>query len=303
MTVTNETTLFFNGHNILVDILSYFEEHYEVGWRGNVILAGESAGGFGVVANVDHVRDRYNHGNTRVVGAPIGGFYMPAFPYTGPESTWGKGPLELADFQLDSWGKYGKLWNSYVNEDCAEHYNDLGQSESVATCLLANITAEYIKSEMFWTEAQTDKVQITLHNWITESSVHRRVPEVLEYLEEWMKNMTSSLLNHIKDDENRQKDGVFLPNCWIHTDFYHRRGPHIDIGGGGINDRVYSYLQGFGDWFFKRSRVVDTTRLVDDLSKPIFGGLDCPDPNLNSEQSLEQDLGDAYMEKEANLVV
>lgn len=265
-------TLRFWGHLIFKEVLDYFDHVELLGNAKNIILSGESAGGFGVVNNVDFLLQRYPA--ARVVGVPIGGFYGFAYPYTGPQST---GHSSLTDFREPAWPGHAALWRSYVNEDCARAA--ARKNATAATCILANVTHPFLVAPMFWTEAQTDKVQITAHDWVASSSVERRFPPVLAYIAEWKRNMTVMLHNL------REEHGFFSPACWVHTDMYHRRGPHISTPDG----VRFSYLAAFGDWFFGRG-AIPGGRLTDRDDLPLFGG-DCSSRGEDSGVQVEDRRG------------
>merc|ERR1712087_485152 len=118
-------------------------------------------------------------------------------------------------------------------------------------------------------EAQTDKVQLTLHDWVDESSVQHREPHVMAYMAEWRKNMTQALHFHVLGEDSEDwkaversttatagrhfrddllstkpklECGFFFPACFIHTEFTHARGPWIGD---------YSYATAFQEWYYQ----------------------------------------------------
>ena len=82
-TASNQTWgMYFSGHNILAAVLDDLDAQLVA--ATSIVLSGESAGGIGVWPNVDWLAARYP--NAHVVGAPIGGVYLPTCT-TGPSAS------------------------------------------------------------------------------------------------------------------------------------------------------------------------------------------------------------------------
>ena len=102
--------MYFSGHNILAAVLDDLDAQLVA--ATSIVLSGESAGGIGVWPNVDWLAARYP--NAHVVGAPIGGVYLPTCTYR----TVGIG----VDFRPDVWRARFERWHSFVDKDCALHH-------------------------------------------------------------------------------------------------------------------------------------------------------------------------------------
>jgi len=253
----------FQGHTILKEVLDYFDTDLQ--HATDIILSGESAGGLGVFNNIDYVEKRYRESagkakkhRTSVVAAPIAGMYFYAHPFEGPGHTGS----DLSDFREPAWASHYEFWDSRVNVECSARLPP-------HTCLLPNITFPFITAPVFVSEAQTDKVQLTAHDWVDAISVQHHEPHVMAYLAEWQKNMTQALHCHVLGkcsngceagqrsitaivDQLPNNDlmsmkpklerGFFNPACFIHTEFTHVDGPWIGD---------YSYATALQEWYYQ----------------------------------------------------
>eukprot|EP00041_Stephanoeca_diplocostata_P007467 m.106215 g.106215 ORF g.106215 m.106215 type:complete len:386 (+) comp16890_c0_seq1:32-1189(+) len=231
----------FAGHLTFAAIVSALKTSGGLATADTVVLSGGSAGGIGVWINLDWLQEQLPA--SRVVGAPIAGFYAFAFPYTGPGHTSSK----LADFRGPAWPAHVQLWGSFLPKACVAGRTSANQD--TAACMLSNYSAPFVKAPLFVIEAQTDKVQLTDHDWVPESGVENKDKEVLSYLMQWHDNQTIGLEYGLKPT-----DGYFNPACFIHTGFSHT-APHVD----GL-----SYAQAFGRWLVNgtRTRLADTCGIL-----------------------------------------
>ena len=182
----------------------------------------------GVWPNVDYLAGRVP--GARVVAAPVAGFYFYADPYTGINHT----QSDLADFRPGGVAVMYSLYSAFVDVDCAA-----ALGPNAFACMLSNNSFPYITSESFATEAQTDQVVLTAHDWLPAAYIHE-APEQA-YMAAWAANM-SVALRPLMDVANL-KGGAFSPACFIHTSFS-ASAPLIQ----GKN-----FLQAFGDWYFART--------------------------------------------------
>lgn len=205
-----------------------------------IVLTGESAGGIGVWPNLDWLAARYPR--AKVVGAPIAGFYFFAYPYVGPGHT----NSSLADFREAAWPAHVRLWRSFVDADCAA-------AMPAWRCVLANYTFPYVSSAAFITQAQTDKVVTSMHDWVP----HQRVwtEPVRSYFGQWAANMSAALAPSLSD---RSPNGVFSAACYIHTGFT----PTSPLLAAPDGTRL-SYIDAFGRWLFGGEADAHT-KLADD---------------------------------------
>lgn len=94
-TERNSIGYYFAGRLVVDAVLDALIAGAGLGAATEVILFGDSAGGIGTFINLDHVAGRLP--GARVVGAPIAGFFAPAYMYTGPgEEGRGAAPISRA---------------------------------------------------------------------------------------------------------------------------------------------------------------------------------------------------------------
>ena len=221
---------YFAGHEILGAVLDALEAAHGLSAASEIIMSGESAGGFGVYHNVDWLAQRYPR--ARVVGAPIAGFEFYAWPYTGAGNT---GPSELADFSAAAMahGTYNVLWDSFVPPAClADHSTDPG------ACLLPSLSYGYVQAPLFIMEAQGDSVVLKDHDSVPGLKSRSAVtPPVQAYMAAFAANQSACLAPAMAP---KSADGVFNPSCFIHTGFTST----IKIAGQGYLDAFRSWLGG-----------------------------------------------------------
>eukprot|EP01147_Barroeca_monosierra_P006562 gene6562-7514_t len=220
--------LYFSGAFIVQTVLAELTRHFELSKATEVVLSGQSAGGIGIWYHLDMLSELLP--NARVVGAPIAGFYFPAYPYEGINHT----TSTLADFRPQAWPGHFTLWNSSVDASCK-----LAFQSKPWLCMLANVSYDYISTPVFISEAQTDQVVILAHDSIPPTYV--RAPPEMRYIEKWKENMTQALQRPALS----KRDGVFSPACFIHTDFSWSQ-PTI---------KGYSFITAFNIWFTTRCAV------------------------------------------------
>ena len=201
--------LYFSGMYIVEAVIDTLMSTYKLNDASTIVLAGQSAGGLGIVSLLDRVTDQLKNGGSKadhIIGAPEGGFYfLNDKTYHGTDPP----PGQFIPWGTDSFPKYYKLWHATVNDDCAAHYND-----SPWRCLVANYSFPFIKTRIFITEALTDRVVTRLHSAIPGKAPPFTSDEE-SFLKEWAGTMKSSL-QQVMDSPTA---GVFSPACWTHTTF------------------------------------------------------------------------------------
>jgi hypothetical protein len=245
---------------------------YNLGHASDIILAGDSAGGIGVWMNLDYLATKIHAINpkTRIVGAPIAGFYFYAdVPYTGPDHTYSS----LANFSESGMATAYNLWQSYVDVTCLS-----AKTKDPYACTLSAYSYPYISSETFIIEAQTDQVVLEAHDWVPSPPKLCNNPE-LQYVASWRDEMISILTNYGVFDSSNSHSGAFLPACYTHTGFS-SSGPKL---GSDLN-----YLDAFNNWYFKRSspesyKLRDICEAITDLEnidakKHLFCNPSCTSP-------------------------
>ena len=216
----------FSGHLIFSAVLDALDAAEGMTDATEIVLTGDSAGGFGVYNNVDWLAARYS--SARVVGAPIAGFEFYAWPYRGPGHT----SSSLADFSYSamSGGAYNKLWGSMVPTKCAA-----AKASEPGACLLPGFSYPYIDAPLFIIEAQSDSVVLMYHDWVPQIKRKSQVTAPLvKYFSEFQKNQSQFLASAMS---STSVNGVFNPSCFIHTKF----DKSITIAG-------LNYLEAFLQW-------------------------------------------------------
>lgn len=176
------------------------------------IFTGASAGGLGGFLHFDYIRDRYP--NARVTGVTIAGFYFYASYYDGPNAT----TAELADFTESGIAYSYKLYDSFVDNTCKEAM--LASGKSPSGCMIANISIDYVETDIFAIQSQSDKVVLEYHDNFPGD--YKMEPPEQEWMSEWSANMSFALelsLSQPLTLTSPRKSGFFAAACYIHTEF------------------------------------------------------------------------------------
>ena len=230
--------LYFSGHHVLVATLDELDKApYNFKDATDIIVSGVSAGGIGVWMNVDYIAKRYPE--ARVTGVSIAGMYFYATYYEGENHT---DPGNMADFREAAWPTTYELYDAFVDADCKDAYEEIG--ESAGPCMILNTSYPYINSDSFVVQAQTDSVVLTGHdNWPSD---YMYEPPEQEFMYQWKDNMTVALgplmVANGTSDSHQPRSGVFAAACYTHGGFTHSY-PIID----GVNfyeafDRFYANM-------------------------------------------------------------
>lgn len=261
----------FAGHHIVNAVISELKTIGGLVDSETVVFSGVSSGGMGVYIHANWLQDQLP--NTKVVVAPIAGFFGFGAVYEGPN----KNPKGLAPFTEALTANYVKVWGSYLPQECAK---TLGVSNK-HKCFLGNFSAPFLKVPQFVIQPQTDCVQLLLNDYLpvpTEldtflnktsfvghadsvnylignakkdeliNSYKRQYlqsPGIRSFINAFKVNNLLGLMASLKP-----ADGVFSPACFMHANFAND-APNI---------AGRSFMDGFNDWLFKGIVV----RLVDD---------------------------------------
>ncbi len=122
-----------------------------------VVWSGDSAGGIGAIATADFVATLLPH--SKVVSAPIGGFYFPPPVYSGPDHL----PVYV-DFSVASWSNICSVWQCVLPTLCAANH-----PSTPAACALGNYSLHYTTVPTFVVESQADKISMLLHAGVNSS--------------------------------------------------------------------------------------------------------------------------------------
>ena len=172
-----------------------------------VVWSGDSAGGIGAVATADFVAALLPH--TRVVAAPIGGFYFPPPVYTGPDRV----PLYV-DFSVAAWSHICSVWQCILPSACVSHHQS-----TPAACALGNFSLHYTTVPTFVVESQADKISMLLHASVN-SSIDPPSQSMLPFIKEWQGIMIEELQRvAVSLAASKVPFSFFNPACWMHCEF------------------------------------------------------------------------------------
>lgn len=217
---------YFSGALIVDAVIADLKDSHGLSNATEVIWSGDSAGGIGSAAHLDAVAQALP--STRVVGAPIAGFYWNnTAQYTGSDA------IDYIPFDTSTFEAYYTLWQIRAPEPCASAY-----PQAPWTCALLNFSIPYMQSEIFVIEMETDSVQLKLHD-----GVPGYTNESAAFVLDFGRNMSKALWSQTVGVPRR---GVFAAACYAHTAFYLTK-PFI---------RDVNFADAFNDWMFNAGRSV-----------------------------------------------
>lgn len=231
---------------VLADLNSRddLEDDYAIRAATTVVWSGDSAGGIGSAAHLDHAAETIKimsdqPDDVRVVGAPIAGFYWNnSYAYNASAEYY-------VPFDTEAFAEYSKLWQMRVPEACAEEYPN-----QTHICALLNFSIGTMSSDIYVIEMLVDSVQNYLHGGVPEYN-----DATSQYIVEFGRNMTTTLQASVVQKDTQDglygKTGLFAASCYAHTAFYSTKPllpPEKNT------DNIFTT---FSDWLFGRGEFDD----------------------------------------------
>lgn len=263
--------LYTNGHLILEAILDHLHNTTSMAESvGQVLLAGGSAGGIGVIHNADWlthtITEKFGFGDAIVKASPQAGLFFPSRPEAGVclyQEFWLLGSHCPRVDILESW-YVNHEEHAFVDQSCAK---ELGDSNR---CWDAGILARYVTTPLFLAQNRYDSNQmqgefLCLGCSSNASEVTVKGRDYMTYFG----NHTEATLRDLADNFGHS---VFMPNCYKHTS-------NLCIAGGlAINGE--SYNSSLRDWFFNGKHYA----LYDNCGEfPCSQTCDCHVPALGTD--------------------
>jgi hypothetical protein len=231
--------LWHDGAYIVQAVLQELIRAYGMADADVIVLAGRSAGGIGLIAQVDSWADfirsklpPMKQSLVKIVGAPFAGFHY----FHDDQQTYEPedDQARYVPWNEDSFKRYLTYWHgeNSLPQACVDEHKDAPWQ-----CVVANASFPYTRTPLFFSQALTDSVVMHLHdNFDGGAFVHK---EQVEFAQNWggyMRNVLKPVLEH-------PTSGLFAAACYIHTDF-------DDI----VIDDVEHHIA-LADWVFKNKRV------------------------------------------------
>jgi len=215
----NPWGLHFSGLNNIDNILYWLQNTTGLTGAKETLVSGSSAGGMGTFHTIDRIANHLSW--SKVIATPQAGWF---FPNVSNYDDWTHGRPGIMNDTMY------RLWNMYVNEDCARALGN-----DAFRCFSLDVAYKYIRTPMFIVENNFDSNEIFAQLGCPTSGP--RVADYVGYFGERMRLSVTQI------DGNR--DGLFLPSCLEHTgNINTARGPSI----GGM-----TYGKALSDWYNKRT--------------------------------------------------
>eukprot|EP01135_Chromosphaera_perkinsii_P000815 Nk52_evm103s151 gene=Nk52_evmTU103s151 len=192
----------FRGHNMVYALFDDLKSEWGLGSGANLVFAGESAGGVGVIANIDDLSDALKNDGITVVGVDNSGFFN-GFPFIyevamGITSEW------FAIFGYTVRDLMLNVYNSVLNKECLDYYG----YALAHGCISGQHSYPFIKTPMFTMTARFDAFYVDQAldiPWIVQSMTNGTVnftsmePQYLSafgnFSAMWMYGMTDNFVN------------------------------------------------------------------------------------------------------------
>ncbi|XP_048587605.1 palmitoleoyl-protein carboxylesterase NOTUM [Nematostella vectensis] len=190
------------GHFIVKAVVQQLMDDYKINTTGTLILfGGASAGGLGMLANVDFVQQMVLPAKVR--GFNDGGWFT-LFPNFGEENK-----LDLPYFFSTLGVMFSDLWDGFVDETCR------AEMPKAAGCLYGELVFKYLSTPIYVMVAQWDSYQLQelVPSQFPKVRLPPELPSEAAYLAKFGNNTHRSLRRLIMS----KMSGVFSPACFMHT--------------------------------------------------------------------------------------
>jgi hypothetical protein len=192
-----------------------------------IVLAGSSAGGEGVLPNVDRLASLYPQ--STVLGLVDSGWFLDSAPYYAHTCKDAGSCTEQ-----DGLKRGVPLWNSVMDDDCAAAKGGPGSS-TLWQCLLGPYSAPYIKTRTLFLNWAFDIAQMG-HDGIGVNPSKGSAP-ILAYAQQSAHNLTASF-------QANPAHTYTSSACYCHTVAFNPSGwPGLQVGGARLPDIVKGFLR------------------------------------------------------------
>lgn len=185
----------FMGHLIVKEVIRELSDYQQLLHGEELFLIGSSAGGTGVLMNIDSVSQTLAPAGIRVRGIIDSGWFLDNDPFsTDCHASSGKCSV-IGDLQ-----KGVKMWNANIQRDCSKLYK--GEEYK---CFLGYMVYPFIQTPLFIFQWQFDMFQLYANNVDIPAS-----QDQWNYIHQMGKNLRLSL---------GSANAVFSPACIAHEIF------------------------------------------------------------------------------------
>ncbi|XP_066301633.1 uncharacterized protein [Branchiostoma lanceolatum] len=215
--------LYFRGRRVLRALLDHLMAH-GLDQARRVILSGVSAGGLAVMLHADYVKTRLP-AHVIYHALPDAGFFPDMRNITGHEHIR---ILYQRSFNMQHCA-------GGVDKDCIKDKTE----ETQWQCYMAQYAYKYVQTPMFITNSGYDYWSLW---FIYHLRCHpEQCPEKRDKLEGYHKRILS-ITYQVRKSE---KDGIFLPSCYIHslTSFGYTWSDYV-VSGTNLRDAFYKWYSG-----------------------------------------------------------
>lgn len=191
------------GHFIVVAVIKQLIQDYRINRKGvKILFGGTSAGGLGVIANVDHVK---NLTHPAEVKAYNDGGWFTLYPNFGEDFF----SPELPQFFKFLTYIFDHYWDGFVDETCRD------QMPKAAACLYGELASKHISTPLFVMVARWDSYQLTRLVAVNFKSIS--LPPKKNKERKYLAKFGNNTYRSLTTLSLRPKCGVFSPACHCHT--------------------------------------------------------------------------------------
>jgi len=211
-TETSDETFgfYFSGHHVVSSVVDDLKQNKGLDNADLIIFAGASAGGMGVITNVDYVASKLS--NAKVLGVPIGGYIFAHENYQGDGAVIEPENARAQDFERDA--ELFQGFNSQRGSKCATELRNTSWE-----CEIPTTNFLFVESPMFVIESQIDSV--IMFDFSNAPEVN--TSEVASYVEKFRTNSTKYAQVVVES----KTATIFSVSCFMHTNF-DRGSPTVD---------------------------------------------------------------------------
>jgi len=228
----------FMGSKILEQTITLLSQKYGMKNADRIILAGNSAGGIGVLLNVDRVKKllRFFGSSAKVFGVADSAWYL--IPENHKNCTHG-GTCQMVEQLKEG----SEVWKPRTDARCDRKMRkyDATRGDDVTTrwkCFFAPQTFGFIDSPVYVIQSTFDKTHIQSDGFNFHYSGSSNRKKLVDYLDNLYKRMASTL---------KQVPSLFVPTCIGHSYIQDDLWRTVSIDNMDISDALKCWLESHED--------------------------------------------------------
>ena len=257
--------LWFSGHNNIEAAIMHLNQTENFGFASHLFVLGVSAGGWGLLSNIDFIREKWVSKSTIVKAAPIDGFIPP-----GPVTIY---ELYNIGFRLPLNGVFTKYLTSWYRSALDESCVRSTWAWRRHRCLDASHVYQFVDSSLFIIQNRFDSL---IMQQFLRAPLNTTSNSFTRNFVKWYGSLTTkSLSSKVQSGKGKYKgDGLFLASCLKHaSNFCLSSGPVVN--GFSLRDVLSKWFQETNPRLASKYQEIDQCNRIRRTSLPCNSNCQC----------------------------